>query len=380
VDELTTVAAAAAGDAGGVDPALLGDFLAAAGAAAGRGRRLTAGQLRHFRDHGRVAAQQGVALRALVDLYLSAAWRLWRHLPAVTNAATDPDGLVRAGESVLRVADDAVAAVIEGYQLARRDLVREQESARREFVDDLLAGRGEVADLLHRALTFGLDLSAPHAVAVVGGTRPYGEGTPLAAAVERAVLGAKGDADALVTSKGGQLVVVFAAPDRAAVDHVAGRVGDTLGPPPWRIALGRPRTGPLGVRAGYDEARDTLDLAGRLGLADRVVDASGLLAYQLLLRDRGTVADLVGSVLGPLAAARGGAGPLLATLAGYLDTGGNAAETARGLHLSVRAVTYRLARIRELTGHDPTDPGQRFSLQVAVLGARLLDWPAHPLT
>src|SRR5436309_1211791 len=130
MERLAAVAAAASEDAGGLDPALLGDFLAATGEAAGRGRRLTAGQLRHFRDHGRTAAQQGVALRALVDLYLSAAWRLWRHLPAVAEARADPDGLVRAGESVLRVADDAVAAVIEGYQLALRDLVREQVSAR----------------------------------------------------------------------------------------------------------------------------------------------------------------------------------------------------------------------------------------------------------
>jgi DNA-binding PucR family transcriptional regulator len=47
--------------------------------------------------------------------------------------------------------------------------------------------------------------------------------------------------------------------------------------------------------------------------------------------------------------------------------------------MSVRTVTYRLARVKTLTGHDATDAAQRFALQVAVLGARLLDWPAQEL-
>ncbi len=56
-----------------------------------------------------------------------------------------------------------------------------------------------------------------------------------------------------------------------------------------------------------------------------------------------------------------------------------AAEAARRLSLSVRALTYRLDRVRQLTGADPADPVQRYTLQTAVIGARLLDWPAKPL-
>ncbi len=64
----------------------------------------------------------------------------------------------------------------------------------------------------------------------------------------------------------------------------------------------------------------------------------------------------------------------MAVCAGEVTT-----ETARRLHMSVRTVTYRLAKVKTLTGHDPADPAQRFSLHAAVLGARLLDWPAHDL-
>jgi sugar diacid utilization regulator len=143
----------------------------------------------------------------------------------------------------------------------------------------------------------------------------------------------------------------------------------------WQIGVGRPQSGPSGVRASYEQARDALDVAARLGLDRPVVTAAGLLVYNVILRDRAAIADLVEELLAPLASARGGAAPLVATLAAYLDSGGNTAATARALHLSVRAVTYRLARIAALLGRDPTDPGQRLALHVAVVGARLLGQP-----
>jgi DNA-binding PucR family transcriptional regulator len=96
------------------------------------------------------------------------------------------------------------------------------------------------------------------------------------------------------------------------------------------------------------------------------------------------IARAMGGARVPLAQAavtqvRGGAEPLLDTLDAYFATGCVATETARRLHLSVRAVTYRLDRIRVLTGHDPVDPAHRFTLHAAVLGARLLGWPQHRL-
>lgn len=42
-------------------------------------------------------------------------------------------------------------------------------------------------------------------------------------------------------------------------------------------------------------------------------------------------------------------------------------------------MTYRLERIRTLTGTDPAHPVHRYRLQTAVIGARLLDWPNRPL-
>ena len=80
------VARSAAADAGGVDLDLLGDFLdrlAAHGPEHDWDRHTNAA----FAALGARAAEQGVALRALVDLYLSAAWRAW---PSAEEQAAFP--------------------------------------------------------------------------------------------------------------------------------------------------------------------------------------------------------------------------------------------------------------------------------------------------
>ncbi|HEX4015709.1 MAG TPA: helix-turn-helix domain-containing protein [Frankiaceae bacterium] len=402
--QLGSVAAAAAADAGGLDPTLLADYLEVISDVAGTGRRLSRPELNRFRFQGRRAALEGVPLRALVELYLKAAWRLWRHLPAVRSATHQPDELVDAGEAVLRAVDEAVAAGVEGHQLARREMTRREEAARRELFDDLISGRPDANGVVMRAADFGLDLAGPHAVAIIGASQPFVDGTPLVTRLESAVLGAKGDANALLASKDGALVVIFAAPDDAAIDFVVGRLAHELGSPSesgphptrggagppvqlrrpsgvgrWQITLGRARPGAAGVFASYEEALDARELAARLRLDQPVVAVNDLLVYRMLLRDRTAIADLVNATLRPLTQARGGAGPLLETLSAYYETGGNTTETARRLHLSVRAVTYRLERVTALTGRDPANPADRFTLNTAVLGAKLLDWPRQPL-
>jgi len=147
----------------------------------------------------------------------------------------------------------------------------------------------------------------------------------------------------------------------------------------WRVAAGRAFPGAYGVARSYEEARESLTLGDRLGLAAAVLDARDLLVYRVLSRDQAAMVDLVRDILGPLEQVRGGAEVLLNTLQAYFDAGDVATQAARRLSVSVRTVTYRLARVAQLTGHSVAIPDQRFALHAAVLGARLLEWPARPL-
>ena len=145
------------------------------------------------------------------------------------------------------------------------------------------------------------------------------------------------------------------------------------------MAAGRPFPGAYGIARSYEEAREALLLARRLHQDQSVISVRDLLVYRVLGRDQAALVDLVHTLLNPLTGARGGADPLLQTLDTFFATGGVATETARRLHLSVRSVTYRLARVHTLTGHDPADPTQRLALHMAVVGARLLGWPTTDL-
>jgi sugar diacid utilization regulator len=299
-----------------------------------------------------------------------------------------------AGLAVLRAADDAVAAAAEGFERAHLSMARREEAERREFFDDLLSGRGRAGDLIVRGDQFGLRLAGPHQVVVAGSPLA---GSPLAGMapnrggleVEAVVADAAAPSPSLVGTRGGQVVAITGATGGDEADRVAHALARLLvharhgagaaQPRQWRIVVGRSYPGPSGVVRSYEEAVEALAVAQRLGLPEPVASAADLLVYQVLLRDRAAITDLVRTVLMPLAAARGGAAPLLATLAAYFARGGVAAAAARDLHLSVRAVTYRLARVRELTGRNPAVPADALTLQVAVIGARLLGWPATPL-
>ncbi|MFH8936547.1 PucR family transcriptional regulator [Streptomyces griseosporeus] len=328
------------------------------------GRRLNREEIESRRILGEQAAEAGYGLRALVSAHLTAA-------RAVRSPG--PGSL----ESTLAAVQQAVDAFAEGYERAQRLAVRQEEAARREFIDDLLYGRSDLGRLAERAERFGLRLSHAHAVAVAEGRVAYEEGAPVARQVERALLARFDNRSVLLTTKDGRLLCIAAGHEEEVLPYFAKQAhAATDG---GTVAIGRPQPGPGGVVQSYEEALNALELAERLGLDEPVLRAADLLVYPVLTRDRQAMADLVRGTLGPLTTARGGAEPLLDTLTAYFDSGCVAAEAARRLSLSVRAMTYRLERIRKLTGADPADPAHRYMLQTAVIGARLLDWPARDL-
>ncbi|WP_344599671.1 PucR family transcriptional regulator [Streptomyces glaucus] len=325
------------------------------------GRRLTRDELEALRAQGERAAEAGLGLRALVRRHLSAARDL---SPALASAGVD---------RVLAAVEQAIDAFAEGHERAQRLAVRQEEAARREFIDDLLYGRSNLGRLAERAERFGLLLSRAHAVAVAQGDTPVDDAHPATRQVDSALVARFGERHILLTTKDGRLICIapgdqddvlafFAKQAHAATDG-------------GQVAIGRPHPGAGGVVHSYEEALNALELADRLRLDEPVLRAADLLVYPVLTRDRQAMADLVHTALGPLRQARGGAQPLLDTLTAYFDTGCVAAEAARRLRLSVRALTYRLDRIHKLTGANPADPVHRYTLQTAVIGARLLGWP-----
>jgi sugar diacid utilization regulator len=370
-----------------VSPEFLAGYLPMLVDAATIGRAPKRAEIDAVRLQGRRAAESGVPVGRGVDLYLSAARRVWAELPAIVRQR-DRNAVRAAAEAVLQVLDEAVAAFADGHAEAGRELIRKEESVRRDLVDDLLRGDAHLSELVERAEPFGLDLTRAHQVALAQPGQRLPSIAAATSALERVVLDRFGDRDVLVATKEGLVVVialaeVTGAPDTSMGLATTGSLGKTVHSElsrlrrgsPWRVAIGRAHPGAYGIARSYEEAREGLTMAARMHLDSPIVETRDLLTYRVLARDQPALNDLVYSVLHPLRQARGGAGPLVETLAAYFDCGCVATAAAARLHLSVRAVTYRLDRVRSLTGFDPLDPAHRYTLQTAVLGAKLLDWP-----
>jgi DNA-binding PucR family transcriptional regulator len=109
--------------------------------------------------------------------------------------------------------------------------------------------------------------------------------------------------------------------------------------------------------------------------APRPVLARELLPERALLGDASAIAVLDAEVMRPLA----DAGPTLTeTLDAYLDSGGAIEACARKLFVHPNTVRYRLKRITDFTGRDPTTPRDAYVLRVAATVGRLASQAVNP--
>ena len=388
---LERVAELASQDAGGVATDLLGDYLPMLAEAATSGR--FPGAPRSTRCDSRAGAPQSRELPPVEESTCTSPRRggCGASCPLSSWNATGtlcgrrPPLCCRSWTTPSRHSPRATRKLV-------ANACRREETVRRELVEDLLRGDAHLSELVERAEPFGLDLTRAHQVALAEPRRRLSSIAAATTALERVVLDRFGDRDVLVATKDGR-VVVLALGDATGAPSTSGRLNATsdLGKivhgelnrlrrgSPWRVAVGRAHPGAYGIARSYEEAREGLTMATRMDLGGPIIEMRDVLTYRVLARDQPALVDLVYSVLDPLREARGGAEPLVETLAAYFDSGCVATATAARLHLSVRAVTYRLGRVKSLTGFDPLDPAHRFTLQVAVLGARLLGWPEQSI-
>ncbi|MDG3012935.1 PucR family transcriptional regulator [Rhodococcus sp. D2-41] len=115
------------------------------------------------------------------------------------------------------------------------------------------------------------------------------------------------------------------------------------------------------IPAAAEQARELSLLAqmgrrgpGLYGMADLALE------YQLTRPSEGR--DHLLDVLTPLAAAP----ELLETLTVYIGHEANRRRAAKDLYLHVNTVDYRLKRVAQMTGHDPTRPSGLWTLQAAL--------------
>ena len=322
---------------------------------------------------------RSVSLRRTVELVRIAISVAEEHLPAL--AATPAESAALA-DSLLRYSREVAFSAAGVYAAAAESRGAWDQRLEALVIDSIVRGDGGDS-LASRAAALNWDFSGP--VAVVVGSPPGPDATAagpaepssvtlspaertrrsatLARTAERA---AGPGVTALAGLHGDRLILVLsAAQERTLSDGFDGLL--TI------FGVGPVVRGPIGTGLSGAMVSARLALSGIRAVvgwpgAPRGVDAESLLPERVLAGDQEAREYLRRTVFGPLMAA---GDPLPVTLDTYLAAGGALEPTARALFVHANTVRYRLHRIADITGLDPTTSREAFTLQVALAIGRL---------
>ena len=232
--------------------------------------------------------------------------------------------------------------------------------------------RGDTGpELLSRAAALNWDTTAP-ATVIVGTPAPGRNGPDgqVAGSSERASQDLRDIAArhgrAALTDVHGTWLVAIVSGQMSLTDKFLTDLVDAFADEP--VVIGP--TAPM-LTAAYHSASEAISgmnaVAGWRG-APRPVLARELLPERALMGDASAIVALHTDVMRPLA----DAGPtLVETLDAFLDSGGAIEACARKLFVHPNTVRYRLRRITDFTGRDPTQPRDAYVLRVAATVAQL---------
>lgn len=278
----------------------------------------------------------------------------------VPMAARSEEQLTALTVAILRYSRDLAFAAASVYADAAEARGSWDSRMEASVVDAVV--RGDTGpELLSRAAALNWDTSAPATVVV--GTPPPGR-EDLAGEDVRGI--AERHSRAALADVHGTWLIAIISGSLSPTDRF---LADLLGAfSPGPVVIGP--TAPM-LTAAYLSAGEAIAgmnaVAGWSG-APRPVPARELLPERALLGDTSAVTALHNEVTRPLA----DAGPTLSeTLDAYLDSGGAVEACARKLFVHPNTVRYRLKRIADVTGRDPTVPRDAYVLRVATTVGRI---------
>src|SRR6202012_5493028 len=237
--------------------------------------------------------------------------------------------------------------------------------------------RGDTGpELLSRAAALNWDTTAP-ATVVVGTPAPGRDGSTAPGDSQRASQHVRDTAvnhgRAALTDVHGTWLVAIVSGQLSPTDRFLGDLLKAFSADP--VVIGP--TAPM-LTAAYHSASEAISGMNAVGGwrgAPRPVLARELLPERALMGDASAIVALHTDVMGPLAAA----GPtLIETLDAYLDCGGAIEACARKLFVHPNTVRYRLKRVTDFTGRDPTLPRDAYVLRVAATVGQLNYPTANP--
>ncbi|MEE2033303.1 PucR family transcriptional regulator [Rhodococcus chondri] len=316
-----------------------------------------------------------LTFRQTVDMVRAAMEFFEQWLPAL---ARNEEQLVSLTEAILRYGRELGFAAASVYASAAESRGAWDTRLEALVVDAVV--RGDTgSDMQSRAATLNWDATAPATVIV--GSPPPEEGVSVVTTVH--TVARRYGRAALAVVQGARLVMVVSGDLHGTSEAAAFRdeLMRSFSDDPVVIGPTTPTLASAHVSA-VEAMAGMRAVVGWPG-APRPVHAAELLPERSLLGDPAAIVALEDYIVAPLAAA---GSSLAATLDAYLDSGGAVESCARNLFVHPNTVRYRLKRITEVTGRDPTNPRDAYVLRIAATVGRLarthneLRSPAPPAT
>lgn len=228
------------------------------------------------------------------------------------------------------------------------------------MVVDALVRGDSVDELASRSAAFGWRSEAP--VRVLMGRAPQRRAHRSTDDIRRAAQ--KWAEDALVGIHEDRLLIVLGGVDD--IDEAAASLSQFFGPSD--VVIG-PEVDSLATAGRSAQAAVWgLRTATARPSTPRPVHADDLLPERAVAGDERAVHALTTRYYEPLAA---GSGQLLDTVGSYLEFGGSLETTAKALQVHPNTVRYRLRKITDLIGADPTEARTGFVIRIALVYGRL---------
>ena len=212
-----------------------------------------------------------------------------------------------------------------------------------------------------RASTLGWDSEAPTIVVMAGAPKD-----PRVDELRRA--SARLSLDVLAAPQGERLVCIFAGEvltDPARACALVTKLEPHFAPGP--IVIGPLAEGLRGAPTSARSAASGYRAARAWPEGPRTLLSHDLLPERALAGDGHARRTLARDIFGLLK----GAKELLDTCIGFLDAGSSMEATARAMFIHPNTVRYRLRRIQDVTGYNPTDAREAYVLRLAITLGRL---------
>ncbi|MFI6221039.1 PucR family transcriptional regulator [Nocardia salmonicida] len=320
-------------------------------------------RLHTARAVGRLKAERGVPIAALLHAFRLGGRLLWEELTARSTGPGDPR-LHDLATALWELIDAFSDAAVEAYRETEIMLAHVDAQSQNRLVRTLFDDHSDnPAHTLTALRTLGLSESGTFAVVSIETTDP---GATLPGSLVGALrdLGVRSVWDSQIDSHTGLL----SSATPVAVERAAIALAELAD---GRIGLSAPFTSPTAIPGALTEARLAARSA-RPGAHTVVRFGSEPVAHLLVTvpeASRRATAQILGPVLRLPTPERD---DLIGALDAWYQCRGSTAAAAEQLHCHRNTVRYRLRKIRDLTGRDTADPVQSAELHLALQAVTLL--------